>query len=126
MVAATQRQRLPAAPTVDQTTSARGIDMLLPHQTALARARMYVAALADTARSRDAASTYGRTLLYLDAIHGDAVPIWIPVDEIEDRTVLVSLAETAVEGLVGHGIDALQVELVLAMLEDARELEHHG
>ena len=100
--------------------------MLLPHATALAQARTYIAALADTARSPNASSTYGNTLLYLDAIHGDAVPASIPADEIEDRTALASLAEAAIEGLVDHGVDALQVELVLAMLEDARELERHG
>ena len=100
--------------------------MPLPHATALARARTYIAALADTARSPDASSAYGHTLLYLDAIHGDAVPASILADEIEDRTALASLAEAAVEGLVGNGIDALQVELVLTTLEDARELERHG
>ena len=33
------------------------------------------------------------------------------------------MAESAVEELVDHGVDALQVELVLAMLEEARELD---
>ncbi len=48
--------------------------MLLAHAVALAEARTYIAALADLAVSADASLAYERTLLYLDAIHGDDVP----------------------------------------------------
>ena len=97
--------------------------MLLVHAVALAEARTYIAALADLAVSLDASLAYERTLLYLDSIHGDDVPALDTAGLIDDRTALCVIAESAVEELVDHGIDALQVELVLAMLDDARELD---
>lgn len=39
------------------------------------------------------------------------------------RSGLNTVAEAAIEELVEHGVDALEVELVLAMLHDARELD---
>lgn len=97
--------------------------MLLAHAVALAEARTYIAALADLAVSLDASLAYGRTLLYLDAIHGDAVPAIDATGLIDDRGALQVVAESAVAELADHGVDALQVELLLAMLEDARELD---
>ncbi len=41
----------------------------------------------------------------------------------DKRDVLYTVAEAAIEELVDHGVDALQVELVLARLEDARALD---
>ncbi len=97
--------------------------MSLPHAVTLAQARTYVAALADLTSSLDASLAYERTLLYLDAIHGDVVPALDTTGLAGDRRALHALAESAVEELVDHGVDALQVELVLAMLDEARELD---
>ena len=97
--------------------------MLLPHAVTLAQARTYVAALADLASSLDASLAYERTLLYLDAIHGDAGPALDTTGLTDDRTALHTLVGSAVEELVDHGVDALQVELVLAMLDEAREID---
>jgi hypothetical protein len=96
--------------------------MLLSHAVTLAEARSYVAALADNARTFDAAVEYEHVLLELDTIHGGEVP---PVTEVltDERDVLNTVAEAAIEELVEHGVDALQVELALAMLHDARELD---
>lgn len=97
--------------------------MLLAHAVALAEARTYIAALADLSVAADAALAYERTLLYLDSVHGDDVPALDTRGLINDRTALYVVAESAVEELVDHGVDALQVELLLAMLDDARELD---
>ena len=48
--------------------------MLLAHARALAEARSYLAALADTAGTFEASLEYDRVLLQLDAIHGDDTP----------------------------------------------------
>jgi copper oxidase (laccase) domain-containing protein len=94
--------------------------MLLTHAITLAEARSYVAALADHAGTFDASIAYEGVLLWLDQIHGDNVPA---LDDIptQDRDVLYTLAEAAIEDLVGHGADALQIELLLATLEQARD-----
>ena len=97
--------------------------MLLAHAVALAEARTYIAALADLAVSVDAALAYERTLLYLDSIHRDDVPVLDTGGLIDDRTALYVVAESAVEELVDHGVDALQVELILAMLDEAHALD---
>ena len=97
--------------------------MLLAHAVAIAEARTYVAALANGAVSLDASLAYERTLLYLDSIHGNDVPALDPSRLIDDRGALYVVAESAVEELTDHGVDALQVELALAMLEEARELD---
>jgi hypothetical protein len=97
--------------------------MLLADAVALAEARTYIAALADLSVSADAALAYERTLLYLDSIHDDDLPALDTGGLIDDRTALHVVAESAVEELVDHGVDALQVELVMAMLDEARELD---
>ena len=96
--------------------------MLLAHAVTLAEARSYVAALADHARTFDASVEYEHVLLELDTIHGGEVP---PTTEVlTDRSdVLCTVAGAAIEELVEHGVDALQVELILARLEDARALD---
>ena len=93
--------------------------MLLAHAVTLAEARSHVAALADLARTFDACVEYERVLLQLDGIHGDEVPGISPV-RTDQRDILYTVAETAIEDLIDHGDDALQVELVLDMLEVAR------
>lgn len=94
--------------------------MLLAHAVTLAEARSYVAALADLARTFDASVEYERVLLQLDWIHGDEFPGLDTTGLTDDRDVLYAVAESAIEELADHGIDALQVELVLDMLDAAR------
>lgn len=93
--------------------------MLLPHALTLAEARSYVAALADNARTTGAATEYERVLLELDTIHCGEIP---PTTEVptDKRDVLYTVAEAAIEELTEHGVDALQLELILAMLHSAR------
>jgi hypothetical protein len=93
--------------------------MLLTHAVTLAEARSYVAALADLANTFEATAQYERALLQLDAIHGDDVPGISPV-LTDRRDVLFTVAEAAIEDLAGHGIDALEIELILDMLHAAR------
>lgn len=95
--------------------------MLLAHALTLAEARSCLAALADTAETFDASVEYERTLLQLDFIHGDDSPALDTEGLTQDRQILLTLAISAIEELVGHGVDALQVELVLDMLEVARD-----
>lgn len=96
--------------------------MLLSHAVTLAEARSYVAALANVAHTFEAASGYDDVLVGLEAIHGDDVP---PLTDVptSDQRVLYTVAEAAIEELVDYGVDDLQVELVLAMLESARALD---
>lgn len=97
--------------------------MLLAHALALAEARSYLAALADQAASPDASSAYEQTLLTLDWIHGDDAPAHDTIGVTTDRNVLAAIAGSAVEELAHYGVDELHVELVLAMLADARALD---
>lgn len=98
--------------------------MLLAHAVTLAEARSYVAALADNAVTIDASIEYDRVLLQIDFIHGDLIPAIGPVPvPVTDRDTLFTVAESAIEDLVTHGIDGLTVELVLNMLYAARELD---
>ncbi len=95
--------------------------MLLAHALTLAEARSYVAALADLAQTFDASVEYERVLLQLDFIHGDDAPALDTAGLAEDRDVLFSLAASSIEALLDHGVDGLQIELVLDMLEVARD-----
>jgi hypothetical protein len=96
--------------------------MLLAHSVTLAEARSYVAALADRARTFDASAQYEHVLLELDTMHDGEVP---PLTQVltDRRDVLYTVAEAAIEELVDHGVDELEIELVLAKLEDARALD---
>ena len=97
--------------------------MLLAHAVTLAEARSYVAALADQARSVEASSAYERALLELDWIHGDDVPGLDTSGLTDDRDILLALATSAIEQLATYGVDELQIELLLAALDDARALD---
>lgn len=97
--------------------------MLLPHALTLAQARSYVAALADHAISVDASSAYEHVLLELDRVHGDQSPALDADDLTVDRNILFADATSAIEELEVFGVDVLSVELVLAMLVDAHDLE---
>jgi hypothetical protein len=94
--------------------------MLLAHAVTLAEARSHVAALADRAQTFDASVEYERVLFQLDWMHGDHIPGISPV-LLNDRDAVFSLAESAIENLAEHGVDVLQVELVLDMLDVARK-----
>ena len=93
--------------------------MLLSHAITLAEARSHLAALARQAFNDDASAEYERVLLHLDVIHGDYIP-GISDAYDESAAILYGIAEHAIEDLVAYGIDALQVELLLDMLDAAR------
>ena len=97
--------------------------MLLPHAQTLAQARSYVAALADQALKLDASFAYEHVLLELDRVHGDECPALETEDLTDDRAILLTCAHSAIQELEDHGIDALSVELILAMLIDAHDLD---
>ncbi|MEP6893786.1 MAG: hypothetical protein ABI927_08415 [Gaiellaceae bacterium] len=93
--------------------------MLLPHAHTLAQARTCLAALADAASSEDVSSAYEHVLIELDRIHCDESPD-LYLDEVaQDQAIQFEIATSAIEDLKGYGVDALSVELVLWMLEDA-------
>lgn len=99
--------------------------MLLAHAVTLVEARSYLAALADHARTVEASSAYERALLQLDWIHGDDVPALDTFGLAGDRDLLMAVATSAVDQLAAYGVDALQIELLLAALDDARGLDEH-
>ncbi len=96
--------------------------MLLSHAVLLAEARSYVARLADTAGSFDAALEYERVLLQLDELHGGTVPP-ITVVPTGDRDVLFSVARAAMANLEEHPVDKLQLAICLSMLEAAWDVD---
>lgn len=98
--------------------------MLLAHAIALCEARSYLAALADTARTVEGSIAYERVLLQLDLVHNDQAPAHQTLSRILPTAELCRLAVTSIEALVGHGVDALDVELVIAALIDAFEIDH--
>ena len=97
--------------------------MLLAHAQTLAQARSYVAALADQAVTIEASSAYERVLLELDRVNGDDCPALDSGDLADERDVLLAVASNAVEQLENYGTDPLSVELILAMLVDAHDLD---
>jgi hypothetical protein len=97
--------------------------MLLAHAVTLTEARSYIAALADHARTVEASSAYERALLELDWIHGDDVPALDTDGLTGDRDILMAVATYAIEELAAYDVDALQIELLLAALDDARALD---
>lgn len=100
-----------------------GTTMLLDHARTLSRARSRVAELADQARTFEASVAYERVLLELDAIHGDDAPA-LDTDATPDaRDRLFGRAGAAIEEFLDHGIDALQIELLLDLLEVARGMD---
>jgi hypothetical protein len=68
-------------------------------------------------------STYERALLELDWIHGDDVPALDTYGLTDDRDILMAVATSAIEQLAAYDVDALQIELLLAALDDARALD---
>jgi hypothetical protein len=98
--------------------------MLLSHKVLLAEARSYLAALADDAANLDAALEYERVLLELDWMHQREIPP-ITVVPTADRNVLYAVAQAAINHLVLHGVDPLEVALCQDMLTAAHDLDHH-
>lgn len=96
--------------------------MLLAHAVTLAEARSYVAALAGHSHTFDASAEYERVLLDLDTMHDGEVPPLTAVPS-DRRDILYTVAEAAIVELAVHGVDGLEIELVLARLEDARALD---
>ncbi|MEI2713867.1 MAG: hypothetical protein V9G04_11430 [Nocardioides sp.] len=93
--------------------------MHLRHAHTLAEARTYLAALADEASNDDAASAYEHVLIDLDRIHCDESPD-VYLDAVtQDRAIQYDVAAAALEELKTHGVDPLQVELLLWNLSAA-------
>ncbi|WP_141012939.1 hypothetical protein [Nocardioides sambongensis] len=94
--------------------------MLLADAIAIAEARTYLAALADTATTLDGSLAYELTLLSLDTAYADDVPALDNTFHPPDTAALHAIAAAAISTLASHGLDPLQVELLHAMLDDAR------
>lgn len=98
--------------------------MLLADALVVAEARTNLAALADTATSIDASSAYEQVLIALDRLHADQSPaIDTTPGTVGDRDSLFSTTVSALESLTAHGLDPLEVELLLARLTEARAIE---
>ncbi len=97
--------------------------MLLAHAVTVAEARSHIAALADHAHTVEASSAFERALIQLDWINGDDVPALNTLGLTDDRDILMAIAVSAIQQLLAYGLDALQIELLLAALEDARALD---
>lgn len=97
--------------------------MDVSHARTITQARSCLAALADTAPSLTAGSAYDHVLIALDTIYGDDVPALSTRGLTQDRQALWAQATQAIEELGDHGLDPLNVELLLAQLADALEGE---
>ena len=96
--------------------------MMLSHAVVLAEARSSVAALADSTSSIDASLEYERVLLQLDWLHeGTVSPITVVPSG--DRNVVHRIATTAIRTLAEHAVDRLDLEICVAMLDAAWELD---
>jgi hypothetical protein len=111
------------SPAHGRNPTPEGGNMLRPHAQTLAQARSYVATLADRALTIDASSAYERVLMELDRVHGDDCPALDTEDLTDDRDILLAVATNALEQLENYGVDPLSVELLLAMLVDAQDLD---
>lgn len=96
---------------------------MLAHAVLLAEARTYVAALADYAVSLDAALEYERVLLQVDALHQGRVPPITTAAPTDDQEILYDIARIAIGNLINHGLRSNDVQLCLAMLQAAHELQ---
>lgn len=98
--------------------------MFVAHAHTLAVARSCIAELADTALTCEASTSYEEALAALDLIHGDRVPAINSVLIRDDDTQqLFVSAVGSVTRLREYGIDPLHIDLVLAMLGDAHEMD---
>ena len=85
---------------------------------AMANARAALGSLADRASSVHAASDYERVLLTLDAYTGDASPS-ASDDDVDDPHTAIAGARRSLLALEGVQLTSLQVEILLAMLDEA-------
>ena len=97
--------------------------MMLSHAVVLAEARSYIAALADSTSSTDASLEYDRVLLQLDWLHGGAISRITVVPSSDDRNVVHRVADAAIRTLADHAVDRLDLEICIAMLDAAWELD---
>lgn len=86
---------------------------------AIADARAALGYLADQASSVDAASDYERVLLTLDIYTGDASPSASEDAPLGDPRTAIAAARRALLAADGGPISALQIEVLLVMLDDA-------
>lgn len=93
--------------------------MLPAHTAALATARTALALLADQATTLEASSGYEQALIQLDGIHANEVPALNTVAVSGDQHALCVTATAAIRELVVYEVDELDVELTLAMLDEA-------
>jgi hypothetical protein len=84
----------------------------------MADVRAALGSLADQASSVLAASDYERVLLTLDVCTGDASPIWSE-DVVADPRTASATARRSLRALGDVQLTSLQVEVLLAMLDDA-------
>jgi len=98
--------------------------MDLAHAQTLVEARSNIAALADNARSVEASSAYEHVLIELDRLHRDESPALSTQGLTTSRDVLFAVANSALEELPSYGLDALDIELLLARLDEAHDLDH--
>ena len=98
--------------------------MLLAHAIAIAEARSYIAALADTAATVLGSIGYDRALIYLDSATDDQVPALTEVP-LGDPAALYRLGQQSITDLATYGLDPLHIELTLAYLADAWALDHN-
>lgn len=100
--------------------------MEIDHAITLVLARSCLAALAISSGTASAGLKYDEVLRALDATHGDDVP-GLETDALTtDRHVLFDVGFSAIEDLAEHGVDALQVELLLSMLAAAYDVGAMG
>lgn len=93
------------------------------HAITLVLARSCLATLATSASTVAAGLKYDQVLIALDGAHGNDVP-GLETDALtKDRRVLFEVAFSAIEDLVAHGVEEIQIELLLAMLTDAYDVE---
>ena len=97
--------------------------MLLPHARTLCDVRSALAVLSDGATCVEASSAYERVLITLDAIHGDDCPAIDTCGLPTHPDDLHALASRTFGELKTHGVDELQVELLLALLHNANVLD---
>lgn len=94
--------------------------MILAHAIVLADARSAIATLAELAHTTDASIEYERALLQLDWLHESVTPgITLRLDQL--RGALFDVAEQAVYDLTRFGIDNLELDLVIDILDVARD-----
>ena len=86
---------------------------------AVAEARAALGYLADQASTADAMSAYEGVLLALDSYTADAAPSASNEVVLDDLRSAVALARRSLLLLAGMDVDYLQVQLLLAMLDDA-------